>query len=119
MTGSNAMAESTTAQVGTPATQTTTVKHTNDVLAGANIALFVVAAILFLRFYRKTTDRLFAFFALAFFILGINGTIFQFFDSTNEARTYLYAVRAVAFSVIIYAIVDKNLMRRRIPARKS
>jgi hypothetical protein len=107
----------TTSSVGTPATQTPLVRHTNDVLAGANIALYLVAALLLLRFYRKTGDRLFAFFSLAFLVLGINAIIFQTIDTTNEARTFLYAVRAVAFSVIIYAIVDKNLMRRSSPPR--
>jgi cell shape-determining protein MreD len=104
--------------VGTPAPQTPLVKHTNDVLAGSSLALYLVAALLFLRFYRKTQDRLFMFFSLAFTILGVNAIIFQVLHTNNEARTYLYGVRALAFSVIIYAIVDKNMARRssRTPA---
>jgi len=98
--------------VGTPARQSELVRHTNDVLSGANVALCLVAAILFVRFYRKTSDRLFLFFAAAFGILCLNGIIFQLIDRDDESRTFLYAVRSVAFGLIIYAIVDKNLGRR-------
>jgi uncharacterized membrane protein HdeD (DUF308 family) len=95
-----------------PLEQSVAVRKTNEFLSGATLILCLVAALLFIRFYRRTSDRLFLFFAAAFAILGVNRIFFLLIDANNEARTWLYAVRLVAFLLIIYAIVDKNFRRR-------
>lgn len=69
---------------------------------------FTVAGLFFLKFWQKTRDRLFAGFSLAFFVLALNQLAFVFVDERSEARTGLYFVRLVAFSMILWAIVDKN-----------
>jgi len=69
---------------------------------------FIVAGIVFLKFWRKTQDRLFGTFALAFFIfaaerigLGIVG-----FDSPIVENLIL--VRLLGSALILAAIIDKN-----------
>jgi hypothetical protein len=76
-------------------------------MLGAIVACCAVAGAFFLRFWRKTRDRLFAMFSLAFWILAANWAALAF-TRTDEIRTALYAVRLLAFGVILYAIVDKN-----------
>ena len=68
----------------------------------------LVAGALFLRFWRDTRDRLFAFFGAAFLMLSLSWTLLGLFSPTAETRPYIYAIRLVAFLLIIAAIVDKN-----------
>ncbi len=79
---------------------------------GIIVTCCVVAVIFFVRFWRETHDRLFVFFALAFAIMGANWTAIGLMDLHDEARTLLYALRLVAFGLIIFAIVDKNRSSR-------
>jgi hypothetical protein len=79
-------------------------------MLGAIVACCAVAGTFFLRFWRKTRDRLFAMFSLAFWVLALNWTALAF-TRTDEMRTALYAVRLLAFLVILYAIADKNRAR--------
>ena len=66
-----------------------------------------VAGLFFLRFWRKTHDRLFAIFAGAFWLLGANWLALTFTE-VDEVKTLLYAVRLLAFVLILFAIIDKN-----------
>ena len=77
-------------------------------MLGAIVMACVVAGLFFLRFWRKTRDRLFALFAAAFAILAVNWVALAFMSGDEVVRTVLYAVRLVAFVVILAAIVDKN-----------
>lgn len=81
-------------------------------LNGAMIMACFVAGLCFLRFWKKTQDRLFLFFAFAFWILMLNRVGLIFISEDSEASTLLYVVRLLAFAIIIYAIVDKNLPRK-------
>jgi hypothetical protein len=67
-----------------------------------------VAGLLFFRFWRDTTDRLFALFAFAFWLLSASWLTLAVLDPTDEARPYVYAIRLVAFLLIIAAVADKN-----------
>jgi hypothetical protein len=79
-----------------------------EFMIGAIAMGSLVAALFFLRFLRQTRDRLFAFFALAFALMAANWTAMVFFRPEDEARTIVYAVRFLAFALILIAIVDKN-----------
>jgi len=70
-----------------------------------------VAGLFFLRFWRRTRDRLFAIFAIAFWVLGANWLALAFIKQ-DEVQTWLYAVRLVAFVLILWGIVDKNRAAR-------
>ncbi len=73
-------------------------------LSGALTMAYAVAALYFLRFWRDSHDRLFGFFSAAFWLLALQRAIVTLCD-VGEA---IYLVRALAFVLIIIAIVDKN-----------
>ncbi len=77
-------------------------------MLGANSTLSLVAALLFFRFYRRTSDRLFLFFAASFGVMGMNRVAFLMFNGISESEPAWYLVRLFAFGLIVYAIVDKN-----------
>jgi hypothetical protein len=79
-----------------------------DLLSGALAAGTLAAALFFLKFWRQTADRLFAFFAAAFVLLAVNAVALGLTDTTSEFRVALYGIRLIAFLVILYAIYDKN-----------
>ena len=82
-------------------------KLLNQFLLGALVMACVAAGFFFLRFWRKTQDRLFLIFALAFWLLGANWLLLAFWQ-TDETRTWLYMIRLVAFILILAGIIDKN-----------
>jgi hypothetical protein len=84
----------------------------NIFMLGAIVMACAAVGLFFLRFWRKTGDRLFAIFAIAFWLLGLNWLALAF-TPADEARTWLYLVRLLAFIVILYGIIDKN----RAPAK--
>jgi hypothetical protein len=79
-----------------------------DFLSGASAVAAAAIALFFLRFWRETGDRFFVLFAIAFAIFAVNRCVLAALDDEDEARTVVYVVRALAFGVIIVAIVDKN-----------
>lgn len=62
---------------------------------------------------RPGADRLFAFFAAAFAVMGANGVALGLTDPDNEFRVVFYAVRLLAFGLILAGILDKNRAPRR------
>lgn len=76
-------------------------------LQAVSAAGALVASLVFLRFWRDTGDRLFTFFSAAFALLALSWTLLGL-ASTDETRPYIYAIRLVAFLLIIGAIIDKN-----------
>lgn len=74
---------------------------------------FAVAALFFLRFWRASRDRLFLYFAIAFGLEAANRAIYAYNGAHSEEVTLYFSLRLVAFSLILWAIVDKNWGRRR------
>jgi len=72
-----------------------------------------VASLFFLRFWRKTSDRFFLAFAVAFLLLALNQALAQWIGAADERAGYTYLLRVVAFVLILAAIIDKNLSGRR------
>ena len=79
-----------------------------DFTAGAITLGFLVAGLFFLRFWKRTRDRLFIAFALAFWLLAIGQALLTFTRSATEERTWLYLIRLVAFALILFSIWRKN-----------
>lgn len=71
-----------------------------------------VAGLFFLRFWWDTQDRLFAIFALSFWLLGATRVALAVARNTEEEHSYLYWVRLAAFLLILLAIADKNRPRK-------
>lgn len=83
----------------------------HEFLLGLIVMGCLVAGLFFLRFWRKTRDRLFVIFALAFWLLALNWALLAF-TSQDEARPGLYAIRLLAFVLILLGIIDKNRAAR-------
>lgn len=79
-----------------------------DFLSGAISLGFLIAALFFLRFWRRTHDSLFATFAIAFGLLGVGQAIQALANITEEERSYIFLIRLVAFTLILIAIIRKN-----------
>ena len=84
-----------------------------DYLSGAVTLGFLVAAAFFLRFWRRTHDRLFLAFGAAFVLLAVNQVLAAFLGAGDERTPYTYVLRVLGFVLILYAIVDKNLSSGR------
>lgn len=84
-----------------------------DFLAGGLTACYLIATVFFFRFWRRTGDRLFMNFALAFALLAIEQTARLVLNIADERGNYVYILRIVAFLVILYAVIDKNLFAGR------
>ena len=78
------------------------------VLAGAMVAGYTVAALFFLRFWRRSNDRLFAMFGVAFLLLGVQRLSLAVLVGEGAPAVWPYVVRLVAFLLILWAVVDKN-----------
>ena len=82
-------------------------------LSGALVAGFAVAGLFFLRFWKRTHDKLFLAFAIAFWLLGLMQALLALTDFPIEERSFLYLIRLAAFSLILSAIWRKNRVSRR------
>lgn len=78
-------------------------------LAGLFTTASLVAALFFLRFWRKSGDGLFLSFALAFVLLTANNALSGFIGGDEYPAIYL--LRLAGFALIIFAILRKNLAR--------
>jgi hypothetical protein len=73
-------------------------------LAGLLTMAYAVAALFFARFWMESRDRLFGYFAAAFALLAVQRTMV----ALAPDHVMVYAIRLVAFIMIIIAIIDKN-----------
>ena len=85
-------------------------------MMGAIAMAFWVAGLFFLRFWWDTRDRLFAIFALSFWLMGATRVALAFARHTDEEHSYLYWLRLVAFVLILVAIADKNRPQKEVAA---
>jgi hypothetical protein len=71
----------------------------------------LVAALLFVRYWRSTRDRFFLLFAASFGLEAANRAAMVVLHSLEEDRPLHYLVRLVAYSLILAAIWGKNRPR--------
>jgi hypothetical protein len=81
----------------------------NGLLSGG----FLMAALFFLRFWRRTRDGLFAAFAAAFALLAVAQPLPVLTGIPSESQAPIYLIRLAAYLLIIWAILHKNLQRKR------
>ena len=77
-------------------------------LSGMVTAGFLTASVFFARFWVRTRDLLFAAFSGAFCLLALNQALAALIPPLDERRGYAYALRVVAFLLIVVAIIRKN-----------
>jgi hypothetical protein len=85
----------------------------DDFLSGAVVMGFAVAGLLFLKYWRRTRQRLFITFAASFFLLSLNYAWLAITQIPVEERSPLYLVRLLAFGLIILAIFQSNRTHRQ------
>ena len=71
------------------------------------MACFTIT-LFFLRFWRRTNDRLFLLFGAAFALLMVERIVLVSIDTSHEFAPYVYLCRLLAFALIIAGIADKN-----------
>lgn len=85
-------------------------------LSGVTAAMFLVAAIFFLKFWRASRNRFFALFAVACALFSLERVLSMIVFVTLtpeiykalEARGWVYILRLAGFGVITGAIIDRN-----------
>lgn len=81
-------------------------------ILGAIAMADLIAALFFLRFWKKTRDRFFLFFSAAFMVDMVNRTLLAVMDVQAESEPFLYLMRLVTFGLILIAILDKNRLKK-------
>lgn len=84
-----------------------------DLVTGMIAMASLIIGLFFLRFWRNTRDRFFLYFALSFGIEGVHRIVTAIGYDEHEESPLHYLVRLLAYGLIIWAILEKNL-----PARK-
>jgi Family of unknown function (DUF5985) len=82
-----------------------------EFISGATMAAALVIAVFFFRYWRQTRDRLFLGFAGGFLVFAVSRLILAFLEEDDEGRVFVYALRLLAFGLILAAIIDKNRSR--------
>jgi ABC-type Co2+ transport system permease subunit len=77
-------------------------------LSGAIFMGCVAITLHFLRLWRRTGDRLFAYFLCAFAALALERVALAVVRPQDEFEPFVYLVRMAAFGLIIAAVIDKN-----------
>lgn len=80
-----------------------------DFMSGILGMGFVVCALFFTRFWMRSRDSLFLAFAACFFLLALGQALTTLLGLPQEERTWIYFLRLAGFSIVIVAIMVKNL----------
>jgi hypothetical protein len=84
-----------------------------EMLSGALLFSYFIAGIHFSRFWKRTGDRLFLHFGVAFWLFALNQLASSIPVVANETDGYEYLLRVLGFVVILATIVDKNLVAKK------
>lgn len=68
----------------------------------------IVTGIFFIRFWKKSYDRLFLIFSGAFFMLALERLVLGIIGTKHEPTPEIYYIRLSAFLLMLIAIIDKN-----------
>lgn len=79
-------------------------------VAGLLTMGYLVAGLFFLRFWKRSGERLFVFFALAFALLAAQRLGLSLLTSIDSG--WLYATRLLAFVLLLAGILEKNRASR-------
>lgn len=82
------------------------------VFAGAVAMASLTIALFFLRFWKTTHDRFFLLFTLSFLLEAISRLLYLTHPQQAD-DPMIYAIRLLAYVLILVAIVDKNRQVRR------
>lgn len=77
-------------------------------LSGMLMMGCLILAAFFFRYWRRTGDRFFSLFSIAFVLLALERLGLTIVNAPEEPRSEMYFLRLAAFLLIILAILDKN-----------
>jgi hypothetical protein len=80
-------------------------------LSGMEVMAFLVAALLFFRFWRKTRDVLFMAFGAAFCLFALNQFLVTLLGVGDEAGGVAFIPRLLGFALLMTAIIVKTVDR--------
>lgn len=80
-------------------------------LVGAIAVASFLAGLFFMRFWHRTRDSFFLYFAASFWLEGLNRLASGLLAPAGEDSPLFYGVRLLSYGLIIVAILQKN--RRR------
>lgn len=83
-------------------------EHLQRFLSGAIFMALLVIALFFFKFWRRTRERLFLYFAAAFLTLMVEQIIRTDPHADTDWAPYVYSLRLGAFALILLGIADKN-----------
>lgn len=78
-------------------------------LSGMIAAGYLISALFFLRFWRRTGDSLFAIFGLSFMLFAISQSLSVSFDFLHDDKTVVFILRFIGFGLLVVGIARKNL----------
>lgn len=85
----------------------------NELFIGGIATASLLVGLFFLRFWVATRDRFFLYFAISFWLEGVNRFLISHVAGPNEAEPLYYVIRLVAYGLILVAIVEKNRSSRK------
>lgn len=80
----------------------------DKILMGAIALGSLLVALFFLRFWKRSRDSFFLYFAASFAIEGVNRVALAVVPYAREDEPIFYIVRLVAYGLILVAIWQKN-----------
>lgn len=86
----------------------------NQFMLGAIAMGSAVAALLFFRFWRSSGDRLFFYFSLSFMAEAFDRVLMSL-GRLDDTSTAFYLIRLMSYLLILWAVVEKNVGRRKPP----
>lgn len=85
----------------------------DDFILGAIATAAAVAALIFLRYFRRTRDPFFLFFAASFALESFGRILSVLIPAFDDDNSGIYILRLVAYCLILLAIAVKNLPAQR------
>jgi peptidoglycan/LPS O-acetylase OafA/YrhL len=73
---------------------------------------YLIAALFFFRFWRRTGDVLFAVFGVSFVLFAVSQGASLLSDVPREDRSWIYLFRLAGFALLLGCIIWKNIDRR-------
>jgi hypothetical protein len=77
-------------------------------MQGMCAASALAIGLFFLTFWQRSRDRLFLYFAIAFWLMSSSWVLLGLIAPEADYRPHVYGLRLLAFVLVIVAIVDKN-----------
>ena len=83
----------------------------SSVIVGAIVMACAIIGLIFLRFWRSSRDPFFVYFAVSFWIQGVQWLHSGIASATSDYSPVYYLARLIAYGLITYAILNKNYGR--------